>query len=110
WVAMGTPPYMSPEQLSGDLPRVGPATDIYSLGVILYELVTGRLPFPGPSGALFAQILHGTPPQPSRLRPGLGADIDRLCLKAIARDPAERFASVSAFAAELGAHLRGGAP
>ena len=67
---LGTPAYMSPEQVEGDLKRIGPASDIYSLGVILYELLTGQLPFIGTKEAIFGQILYVEPKLPSALVPG----------------------------------------
>ena len=70
---IGTPAYMAPEQVRGDGPAIGPATDVYALGVILYELLTGTLPFAGPPVAVFGQILHAAPEAPSARRPQLDA-------------------------------------
>ncbi|MBI1913281.1 MAG: SUMF1/EgtB/PvdO family nonheme iron enzyme [Planctomycetes bacterium] len=98
---LGTPAYMSPEQVLGDSKKIGPATDIYSLGMILFELVTGKLPFTGPPMAMYGQILHAKLPPPSELRPGLDGQIDALCLKALAKNAEDRFSSMGAFAEAL---------
>src|SRR5262249_37432542 len=85
---LGTPAYMAPEQVAGDLRAIGPATDIYALGVILFELLTGRRPFRGPTlYALYEQILKVPPVAPSTLRPGLDPRLDAVCLRAMAKAP-----------------------
>jgi serine/threonine protein kinase len=98
---MGTPAYMPPEQIRGSGDQLGPGCDIYSLGMILYELLAGTLPFSGTAGELFAQILTGSPSPPSRFRPDLDPDLDALCLKALARVPADRYTSMQEFAEAL---------
>ena len=82
---MGTPAYMAPEQIRGNLEEIGPACDIYALGVILYELLTGRLPFSGSGLAVAGQILTETPLPPSTHRSGLDPALEAICLKAMAK-------------------------
>jgi hypothetical protein len=103
---MGTPHYMAPEQARGDLDVMGPACDIYSLGVILFELLTGRLPFTGPDiMALLAQVLFQEPARPSQLRPEVDPRLEAICLKAMAKPLAERFATMTELADALAEYL-----
>src|SRR4029077_14939107 len=102
---IGTPAYMPPEQLRGDTAEMGPTCDVYSLGVVFYELLTGRLPFEGPYMAVCAQILTQEPPPPSSHRPDLDAPLEAICRKAMAKNPAERYASMVEMAAALTKYL-----
>jgi hypothetical protein len=106
-VVMGTPAYMPPEQVKGEVEAMGPACDIYSLGVILYQLLTGRLPFEGPTMAVLACILTQEPAPPSTRRPDLDRALEAICLKAMAKKPEDRFASMSDLAGALTEYLKG---
>ena len=100
---MGTPSYMSPEQAAGRTKQVGTPTDVYALGAILYELLTGRPPFRG-DGVMgtIQQVLTREPERPRALDATLPRDLETICLKCLAKEPAKRYST----AAELGADLR----
>lgn len=98
---LGTPTYMSPEQARGDR-EVGPGADIWALGVILYECLTCRPPFHGASSwDVLWQAVHADPAPPRKFRPELARDLETICLKALAKNPAMRYPDASAFADDL---------
>ena len=103
---IGTPAYMSPEQVEGEPDKIGSPTDQYSLGVILYELLARQLPFRGSVMAVMAQILTKEVTPPSQSRPDLDPRIEAVCLKMMAKAPPERFASLKAVADELAGILK----
>lgn len=107
-VALGTPAYMPPEQAGGDTDSIGAPADVYALGVILFELVTGRTPFQAKTfGKLLAQIERDPPPPPSSLNPNVDSALEAIILTALAKAPADRFASAAEFADALERHQQG---
>jgi len=104
--AAGTPAYMAPEQFVARGP-VGPAADIYSLGVILYEILTGRTPFAGSSVEIMHQTLNQDPVPPRRLQPTVPRDLETICLKCLNKEPRHRYETAEQLADDLNRFLAG---
>ncbi|MBI2898980.1 MAG: protein kinase [Planctomycetes bacterium] len=99
---LGTPQYMSPEQVNGEVDRVGVRSDVWALGVILYEALTNRAPFQGGSVAeIYVTILGQNPEPPTRMARGVPPELETICLKALEKDPERRYPGAAEFAADL---------
>jgi hypothetical protein len=110
-VVVGTPAYMAPEQAAGQYQSLGPWTDLYGLGVVLYQMLTGKLPFEGPPLQVLARIVQETPLPLRHWRPELSPDLEAVVSKALAKSPAERYQTAQQFAEALaGWSFAGAAP
>ena len=95
---IGTPAYMAPEQVTGNLDAIGPASDIYGLGAILYQLLTGRLPFEGSLVSVVKQTIASEPVAPRQIDAAIDPRLEEICLKALAKDPKNRYRSAAEMA------------
>jgi tetratricopeptide (TPR) repeat protein/tRNA A-37 threonylcarbamoyl transferase component Bud32 len=103
---MGTPSYMAPEQAQGDVHKVGPPADIYALGAILYETLTGRPPFKGPNAvSTLRQVVYEDVLPPSRIEPRIARDLETICLKCLQKEPWQRYATALELAGDLRRYL-----
>ena len=105
---MGTIPYIAPEQAEGKVEDIGPLSDIYSLGALFYELISGKPPFHGLTQfELLKQIINHYPPSPKKLIPRLNKDLDTIIMKCIAKEPERRYQTAADLAADCTAFLHG---
>lgn len=104
---IGTPQYMSPEQASSDQKKIDRRSDVYALGIILYEIITGKTPFTGDPVNILYQISFNDPVPPSHFHPNLSKDLEAICLKSIEKNKKGRYASAQAFSRDIQAYLEG---
>ncbi len=106
WI-LGTPAYASPEQASGKLEQVDGRSDVYSLGVVLFELLTGERPFRGNVQMLLQQVLHDDAPSPRSFNGNISRDLETICLKCLEKNPNRRYQAVSELRDDLHRYLEG---
>jgi eukaryotic-like serine/threonine-protein kinase len=107
-VAMGSPPFMAPEQIDSASGTIGPWTDVYGVGALLYCLLSGRAPFMAPSNTLIFELVRNAEPASLRRQnPAIPADLETICLKCLSKEPRQRYPSAQAVADELGRWLSG---
>ncbi len=104
---VGTPAYMAPEQARGDHKAIDCRTDVYALGAILYEMLTGQRAFNGELAMMLKQIQHVPPVAPRKIKPEIPRELEAICLKCLAKDPAQRYQTAQALADDLHRHIGG---
>lgn len=105
-MALGTPAYMSPEQVKGEQDEIGPGVDIYALGVILYELLTGQLPFQGPIAKVVYGIVNEQPKSICDLRPDVDTRLEAICNRMMAKEKSDRYQSMDEVAGDIKALIQ----